>query len=174
LLDRWLATFIELEKNCISPFIIQTFCSSEFIEFLIGNSPPSSHIRTFHKVKLSFFAISHLRTYLTMHLTCECICSPPLSSPSPPPYVRAHISSRPYLLPLPPIPFEQHSLCPWSWRWCCFYFLEMLQLLVVGCFWSWCSGCGGARESGGCGTTRSGESDERGDDMWVSQCQVHS
>jgi hypothetical protein len=49
LLDRWLATLIELEQNCISPFIILTFCSSEFVEFLIGYSPPSSHIRTFYQ-----------------------------------------------------------------------------------------------------------------------------
>jgi hypothetical protein len=46
-LDRWLATLTELEQNWISPFIILTFCSSEFVEFLIGYSPPSSHIRTF-------------------------------------------------------------------------------------------------------------------------------
>jgi hypothetical protein len=48
LLDKWLATLVELERNCISPFIILTFCSSEFVEFLIGYLPPFSHIRTFH------------------------------------------------------------------------------------------------------------------------------
>jgi hypothetical protein len=46
-LDRWLATLIELEQNCILPFIILTFCFSEFVKFLIGYSPPFSHIRTF-------------------------------------------------------------------------------------------------------------------------------
>jgi hypothetical protein len=51
-LDRWLATFIELEQNYISSFIILTFCSSEFVEFLIGYSSPSSHIRTFHLLRM--------------------------------------------------------------------------------------------------------------------------
>jgi hypothetical protein len=35
----WLAILVELEKNCISPFVILTFCSSEFVKFLIGYSP---------------------------------------------------------------------------------------------------------------------------------------
>jgi hypothetical protein len=50
LLDRWLATLVKLEQNHISPFVILTFCSSEFVEFLIGYSPSSSHIRTFQVV----------------------------------------------------------------------------------------------------------------------------
>jgi hypothetical protein len=48
-LDRWLATLIELDQTCISSFIILTFCSNEFVELLIGYSPPSRHIRTFQK-----------------------------------------------------------------------------------------------------------------------------
>jgi hypothetical protein len=32
-LDRWLATLIELEQNCISLFIILTFCPSKFVVF---------------------------------------------------------------------------------------------------------------------------------------------
>jgi hypothetical protein len=48
LLDRWLATLVKLEQIRISPFVILAFYSSEFVEFLIGYSLPSSHIRTFH------------------------------------------------------------------------------------------------------------------------------
>jgi hypothetical protein len=48
-LDRWLATLVKLELIHISPFVILIFFSSEFVEFLIGYSPPSSHIRTFQR-----------------------------------------------------------------------------------------------------------------------------
>jgi hypothetical protein len=52
LLNRWLATLVKLEQNCFSPFVILTFCSTEFIKFLIGYSPPSRHIRTFQVGRL--------------------------------------------------------------------------------------------------------------------------
>jgi hypothetical protein len=32
-LDRWLATLVELEHNCITPFVILINCSSELVEF---------------------------------------------------------------------------------------------------------------------------------------------
>jgi hypothetical protein len=49
LLDRSLATLVELEQNCISPFVILTFCSSKFVEFLIGYSPPLAILGLFRE-----------------------------------------------------------------------------------------------------------------------------
>jgi hypothetical protein len=59
LLDRWLATLVKLELIRISPFVILTFCSSEFVEFLIGYSPPLAILGPFN--------ITH---FLIMHVMC--------------------------------------------------------------------------------------------------------
>jgi hypothetical protein len=43
----WLATLVELEQNCITPFSDLTICSSDFVENFIGYSLPSSHLGPF-------------------------------------------------------------------------------------------------------------------------------
>jgi hypothetical protein len=42
-------TLVELEQNCISPFVKLTFFSSEFVEFLIGYSPPLAILGPFSR-----------------------------------------------------------------------------------------------------------------------------
>jgi hypothetical protein len=44
LLGRWLATLVEPEQVCISLFSLLTNCSSGFVEFQIGYSPPMANV----------------------------------------------------------------------------------------------------------------------------------
>jgi hypothetical protein len=48
----WLATIVELEQNCITPFSVLTKCSSEFVENFYRLFTPSSHLRPFVDAKV--------------------------------------------------------------------------------------------------------------------------
>jgi hypothetical protein len=67
LLDRWLATLVNLELIRFSPFVILTFCSSEFVEFLIGYLPPLAILGPFGRSLMDTCYMFLITVHVCLH-----------------------------------------------------------------------------------------------------------